>query len=86
MATHPSPFAYPGILRAARGILNWSQRRLAKEAGLAHITIAGLERGSRSPSIATIQKVEAALTEAGIIFLANETGVAIMVDWEKLEG
>ena len=45
-------------LRAARG---WSQERLAEHAGMDRSYVAGIEVGTRNPSLKAIEKLAAAL-------------------------
>ena len=44
-------------IRHFRKKVGWSQRELARRAGLAHSTVAGVERGEINPSINTLQKL-----------------------------
>jgi transcriptional regulator with XRE-family HTH domain len=48
-------------VRLARMTKGLSQERLAQIAGLDRTYISGLERGVRNPSLATIEKIAAAL-------------------------
>jgi transcriptional regulator with XRE-family HTH domain len=60
-----------GQIRAARGLLNWSQQQLAEATKLSVQTIKRME-GARGPSGSTEANVEAvrrALEGAGVIFL-----------------
>lgn len=41
--------------------IGWSQRQLASRAGVAHTTVAGIERGDFEPSMSTLQKISDAL-------------------------
>ncbi len=68
-----------GQIRAARGLLDWSQGKLAAETKLSVQTVKRME-GSRGPSASTAANVEAvrkALQGAGVVFLdpkENEDG------------
>jgi len=44
-------------IKKYREDLEWSQRELARRIGLAHSTIAAIERGDSNPSIETLRKV-----------------------------
>jgi transcriptional regulator with XRE-family HTH domain len=59
----------PRQIRAARGLLNWSQQELADSAIISLNALARLERGAVDPRTSTLSAVEKALTDAGIEFL-----------------
>lgn len=62
-------------VRAARGLLNWTLKDLAKKASLQPTTITDFENASRPSTTETIQKITDALIQAGIEFTA--TGVQL---------
>lgn len=57
-----------GQLRAARGLLGWSQSDLAKAAQVGRATIADFEAGKRAPYARTLDDLGAALESAGVEF------------------
>jgi transcriptional regulator with XRE-family HTH domain len=57
-----------GQLRAARGLLGWSQSDLAEAAKIGRATIADFESGKRDPYVRTIDELRAALEAAGVEF------------------
>lgn len=63
-------------IRAARGLLNWSQTELAKQTGLSKTTIANIE-GEKTPitsiRIETLEKIQKTFEKNNIIF--TEHGV-----------
>ncbi len=63
-------------LRAARGLVNWTQQRLAAASGAALSTIRRMERseGSIRGTAENVWKVQAALERAGVIFIDAEEG------------
>ncbi len=64
-------------LRAARGLLGWSQNQLAEASTLAISTIRRMEgdRGPLRSSAENVLKVQQALEDAGVIFMdRNEDG------------
>ena len=65
----------PRHVRAARALLAWSQRDLAKAAGVAISTVADFERGRRTPIAKNAQAIRGALESADIRFLP--TGAVI---------
>ncbi|ATU91767.1 transcriptional regulator [Phyllobacterium zundukense] len=62
-------------IRAARGLLGWSQQQLAEAAGVGRATIADFETGKRTPYARTIEEMQRTLESAGVIFL--ESGQAV---------
>jgi transcriptional regulator with XRE-family HTH domain len=76
-------------LRAARGLLGWSQESLAEQA---HIPLAGLldyETGARPMPHNAAATLKRALEKSGIIFAEDESGVRLepaaeIVPLEKL--
>ena len=60
--------------RAARGLLQWSQQKLAKEAGVGVVTIIQLENEVGHPRRATMQVLRSALVAAGVEFIDENGG------------
>ncbi len=63
-------------LRAARGLIGWSQSALAKGSGLALSTIKRMEgdRGPLRSSAENVLKVQRALEDAGVAFIDQNGG------------
>lgn len=61
-------------IRAARGLLDWSQETLAEKSGISATTIRKIESGCISPRIATTGGIQKALEDAGIDF-TEQNGV-----------
>lgn len=61
-------------IRAARGLLGWSQSYLADGAGVSRSTIADFESNKRQPHGASVSVILSELANAGIEF--TELGVA----------
>jgi transcriptional regulator with XRE-family HTH domain len=59
-------------LRAARGLLGWSQTDLAKNAKVGRATIADFESGKREPYSRTLDDLRAALEDEGVEFTNGE--------------
>ena len=57
-------------IRAARGLLDWSQRTLAENADVGVLTVKRLERETRAVGEPSYLAVVAALEAAGVVFLA----------------
>lgn len=65
-------------IRAARGLIGWSQVKLAKAANVGLSTVADFERGARAPIANNLSAMERALEEAGVSFTnGDEPGVKL---------
>ena len=60
--------------RAARGLLQWSQQKLAKEAGIGVVTVIQLENEVGQPRRATMQVLRNAFEAAGVEFIDENGG------------
>ncbi len=58
-------------IRAARGLLGWSQEQLAEAAKVGRATIADFEIGKRVPYPRTLDDIRGALEIAGVEFIAE---------------
>jgi DNA-binding XRE family transcriptional regulator len=63
-----NPELFAAQVRAARGLLGWSQGYLADGLGVSRSTIADIEANKRAPHPATLFILITELTAAGIIF------------------
>ena len=80
--TVPKKFCVPLMIeaaqiRAARGLIEWSQTQLAEASDLALSTIRRMEvaGGTLKSSVENVLKVQQALEDAGVIFIdRNEDG------------
>jgi hypothetical protein len=61
----------PSQCRAARGLLKWSQQQLADAARIGIVTVRQFENEQAEPRSATLQVVETALRDAGVIFIES---------------
>jgi ribosome-binding protein aMBF1 (putative translation factor) len=62
-------FAYASIARTIitrRKAAGWSQAELAAKAGVRMETVNRLESGRHSPNVRTVDKIDAALKDAGV--------------------
>ena len=61
-------------IRAARGLLRWSARMLAEQAGVHLSTVQRMERsqGPVGGNVESVRRVQAALERAGVEFLAED--------------
>lgn len=65
-------------VRAARGLIAWSQKDLAEAARVGLSTVADFERGRRVPIENNLVALERALEEAGVAFTnGDEPGVKL---------
>jgi transcriptional regulator with XRE-family HTH domain len=60
--------------RAARALLDWTQERLAAEAGVAADAVAAFESGAPLPQGRSIVGLRQALERGGICFIAEDGG------------
>jgi predicted transcriptional regulator len=56
-------------IRAARALIDWTQSDLAQASGVSQVAIKNLERGATDPRVRTINNIQAAFDQAGVIFL-----------------
>lgn len=57
--------------KAARALLDWSQTDLARECALGESTIRDFEKGRRTPTIETMDKIQDVFEKRDVIFIAN---------------
>ncbi len=60
--------------RGARGLLGWSQQKLAREARVGIVTVHQLEAGVSQPRSATLNVIRRALEAGGIEFIDENGG------------
>lgn len=66
----------PELCRAGRALLAWTQRDLADRAQTAVSTIADFERGARSPIVNSVEALEEALKDGGVLFEGGRAALA----------
>jgi predicted transcriptional regulator len=66
----------PEQCRAARGLLDWNQQDLAREAEVGIVTVRQLEAGLNQPRRATLVVVRRTLEAAGVEFIDENGGGA----------
>jgi len=64
----------PSQCRAGRALLGMEQGELASASGVARATIIDFEKEQRSPRVATVLAIRAALEAAGVDFLEENGG------------
>ena len=63
----------PSQCRAARGLLDWSQQKLADSARVGVVTIRQFESGTHVPRRATVEVVRRCFEDAGVEFIGTPT-------------
>jgi transcriptional regulator with XRE-family HTH domain len=63
-------------IRAARGLIGWTQADLAEAAGLSRSTIAGIEKDTANPTVDIVNRIRTVLENSQVEFLAQD-GVRI---------
>ncbi len=76
----------PGQIRAARGLINWSQSDLAERTGMSILSIGNIELGKQKPSAKTQDKIINIFSMVGIEFTDNEGIRKKEKDIEEFEG
>ena len=61
-------------VRAARGLLSWSQAELAERCGLSRAVIARVEMDVTDARTSTVRAIRSAFSRAGVIFVDNQDG------------
>jgi predicted transcriptional regulator len=56
-------------IRAARGLIGWTQQDLARHANMTLRQIGDIERGTLDPRASQLAAIEAAFDQAGVLFL-----------------
>ena len=65
-------------LRAARGLLGWSQEKLAEKAHIPLVSLLDYETGARKMPDTTSANLKHALERSGVIFADDESGVSLL--------
>ncbi len=72
----------PAQIRAARGLLKWTQATLAHQSALSTVTLNMIENEAVKPREATLLSIQTALEAGGVEFLA-EDGVGVGVRFRR---
>jgi DNA-binding XRE family transcriptional regulator len=68
----------PAQIRAARGLLKWTQAALAHKAALSTVTLNMIENETVAPRLGTLDAIQRALETGGVEFLAEgDAGVGV---------
>ncbi len=66
------PLLTPAQIRAARGLLDWSQERLAKEADVGLSTVRDFERERRGATVGALHPIWQTLLNHAVVFLPGD--------------
>jgi transcriptional regulator with XRE-family HTH domain len=66
----------PSTSRAARGLIDWTQKQLADAASVGLSTVKAFEAGNSTPMANNLRAMQAALEGAGIEFIPENGGGA----------
>ena len=81
----PSRLIYAAQIRAARGLLNWSQGELAERAGVSKQSVTRIENGTMDPRFSTMTALNEAIRSTGADMNEDSSGtVMITISREKL--
>jgi transcriptional regulator with XRE-family HTH domain len=58
-------------IRAARGLLKWTQAMLAHKASISVVTLNMIESDRVDPRASTLQAIENVLAKAGVVFIGD---------------
>ena len=76
---------YAAQIRAARGMLNWSQAELAKRSGVSKQSVTRIENGTMDPRFSTMTALNEAIRSAGVEMAEDVNGtVRLTVSRDKL--
>ncbi len=70
-------------IRAARGLLKWTQATLAHRAALSTVTLNLIENDATRPRESTLRAIQAALEAGGVEFLMD-SGVGVGVRFRSV--
>ena len=77
---------HPSQCRAARGLLKWTQPRLANASGIGLSTINRYENQTRPPRETAVHRMKIALEGAGIEFISANAAAGIGVRLRNIDG
>jgi transcriptional regulator with XRE-family HTH domain len=70
----PYRLVYAAKIRAARGLLNWSQGELADRAGVSKQSVTRIEKGSMDPRFSTMTALNEAIRLTGLEIDEDDSG------------
>ena len=80
-----NPLVYAAQIRAARGLLNWSQAELAQRSGVSKQSVTRIENGTMDPRFSTMAALYDSFLSAGVKITMDAEGIVrIAISQEKL--
>ena len=81
----PFRLIYAAKIRAARGLLDWSQGELAERAGMSKQSVTRIENGTMDPRFSTITALNEAIRSTGLEMGEDVDGIVqLSISREKL--
>ena len=81
----PSSIIFAAKIRAARGLLNWSQGELAERAGVSKQSVTRIENGTMDPRFSTMAALFESFLSAGVKITMDVDGIVqLSISREKL--
>ncbi|WP_397583486.1 helix-turn-helix transcriptional regulator [Sphingorhabdus sp.] len=81
----PSSIIFAAKIRAARGLLNWSQGELAERAGVSKQSVTRIEVGATDPRLSTMTALNEVIRAAGVELGDDANGIVqFSISREKL--
>ena len=81
----PSSIIFAAKVRAARGLLYWSQGALAERAGVSKQSVTRIEAGTMDPRFSTMTALNEAIRSAGVEMAEDVNGIVqLTVSRDKL--
>ena len=81
----PNQLIYAAQIRAARGLLNWSQGELAERTGVSKQSVTRIENGMADPRFSTMTALNEAIRSAGVELGEDANGIVqLSISREKL--
>lgn len=80
-----NPIIFAAQIRAARGLLNWSQGELAERAGVSKQSVTRIEIGQTDPRFSTMTALNEAIRSAGVEMAEDVDGIVqLSISRDKL--
>ena len=81
----PNPLVYAAQIRAARGLLNWSQGELAERSGVSKQSVTRIENCTMDPRFSTMAALYGSFLSAGVKITMDTDGtVRLAISRDKL--